>query len=129
MAIAFVPDEKVTQTPANDNRVPEQNVTRLTRLFPLFDYQVPMVEAAVDDVLRGERDVLFAATPGSGKSVMMFEIACRLIEMGAAKKILVLAWFRTDLKRQLRADMDAYAPGLSDYVRIEIPQQGHNISG
>jgi hypothetical protein len=100
-----------------------------TKPFELFSYQIPLVEDAVEALRRGEREVLIAATPGAGKTVMAFEIVRRLVDSGHINQALVLAWLRTNLKDQWLAEMEEKAPGLSKHVRVEIPQQGHNISG
>ncbi len=97
--------------------------------FELRPYQIPIVEAALAAIRRGDKEVLIAACPAAGKTEMAFEIVRRLVAEGAIDKALMLAWLRNDLKTQTLLRLEARAPGLTKHLHIDIPQQRHRIKG
>lgn len=97
--------------------------------FSLFPYQVPIVEAAVEAIRRGDKEVLVAACPGAGKTEMAFEIVRRLVAEGAIDQALMLTWLRRNLKTQTQDRLEQRLVDLKANLRIDIPQQGHKISG
>lgn len=88
-----------------------------------FSYQEPLVAACVSAILRGEKEVLLAACPGAGKTVMAFDVVRRLRAAGWLRsKALALAWNRTDLQAQWEAQLAEHAPELRPLIDITIPQ-------
>lgn len=72
---------------------------------------------------------MLAACPGAGKTEIAIEAAARLIDAGAAKRILVLAHGTVVLRNNFASRLAERRPELLASIDVRIPQQWQSIAG
>lgn len=85
-------------------------------MIELRPYQEDAVTTCVKDIIDGKFEVLLAACPNAGKTLMGFEISRRLVAAHKFNKVLWLSYLTLDLQNQTIARRDSDHPDLINLV-------------
>jgi hypothetical protein len=97
----------------------------------LYEHQLELANACLDDLRSGETEVLLAACPGFGKTETAIHIISTMLEEGRCKRALVLAHGTTVLRNNFRERIQLRRPDLleSGQVRVALPHEHKKLEG